>query len=80
MFITQQIDELTKKLLAILPENVQNFEHEIQEKFKEIIQTALNKINLITREEFDIQIKVLTRTREKVEQLQKQVDTFTKDS
>lgn len=74
MFNTDNLNELSSKLLASLPSGLQRLEKEIQQQFNEILQTGLTKLNLITREEFDIQVKVLARTREKLEHLQKQLD------
>lgn len=74
MFDPKQFDEIASKLFNALPSSVQNFENEIQQKFKEVLQAAFSRLDLITREEFDVQCKVLARTREKLEQMQKQVD------
>jgi BMFP domain-containing protein YqiC len=74
MFDPKQFDELAKKLLAALPPSLQNIEKDIQQKFKEVLQSAFAHMDLVTREEFDVQSKVLARTREKLEQIQKQVD------
>ncbi|AHE67919.1 ubiquinone biosynthesis accessory factor UbiK [Legionella oakridgensis] len=71
-----QFEELAKKLSAALPASVQNFENEIQQKFREILQSAFVRMDLVTREEFDVQLKVLARTREKVDSLQKQIDAL----
>lgn len=70
MFDPRQFDELAKKLFATLPLSLQNFEKEIQEKFKEILQATFSHLDLVTREEFDVQTKVLLRTREKLENMQ----------
>lgn len=78
MFDPKQFDELAKKLFAALPSSLQNIEKDIQQKFKEVLQSAFAHMDLITREEFDVQTKVLARTREKVDQLQKQVDELVK--
>ncbi|MBA2709357.1 MAG: accessory factor UbiK family protein [Tatlockia sp.] len=67
-------DELAKKLFAALPTNIQNVEADIQQKFKEILQAAFARLDLVTREEFDVQAKVLARTREKLELLQVQIN------
>ncbi len=69
-------DELAKKLFAALPTNLQNVEADLQQKFKEILQAAFARLDLITREEFDVQTKVLARTREKLELLQAQVNNL----
>ena len=76
MFDPKQFEELAKKLYTALPTSLQNFENEIQEKFKEILQSAFTRMDLVTREEFDVQVKVLARTREKIDALQTQVQTI----
>lgn len=76
MFDPKQFDEIAKKLFASLPASLQNFENEIQQKFKEVLQATFNRLDLITREEFDVQTKVLARTREKLDALQEQVDAL----
>lgn len=73
MFPNIQLEELAKKLYTILPANIQNVDHEIQQKFKEVLHHTFTKLDLVTREEFDVQVKVLARTREKVEQLEKEL-------
>ena len=73
MFATKQLEELAQKLFAVLPENMQNIDKEIQSKFNEVLQITFNKLDLVTREEFDVQVKVLARTREKVEALEELV-------
>ncbi|KTD34519.1 accessory factor UbiK family protein [Legionella israelensis] len=78
MFDPKQFDEIAKKLFAALPESAQNFEKEMQQKFKEILLAAFSRLDLVTREEFDVQSKVLARTREKVDTLQMQIDSLTK--
>lgn len=74
MFDPKQFDDLAKKLFSALPTSLQNIENDIQQKFKEILQSTFTRMDLITRDEFDVQSKVLARTREKVEQLHKQVE------
>lgn len=78
MFDPKQFDELANKLFATLPTSLQNFEKDIQQKFKEVLQSTFSRMDLVTREEFDVQCKVLARTREKLEQLQHQVEDFIK--
>lgn len=78
MFDPKQFDDLAKKLFATLPTSLQTIEKEIQQKFNEVLQAAFTRMNLITREEFDVQAKVLARTRDKLELLQTQVDTLLK--
>lgn len=71
MLLPKQLEELAKKLCAALPQNVRAIEEDVKQQFKEILQSAFNHLDLVTREEFDVQLKVLARTREKVEHLEK---------
>ncbi|MFY7697400.1 MAG: accessory factor UbiK family protein [Legionella sp.] len=76
MFDPNYFEELAKKLYTVLPSSLQNIENEVQQKFKDILQIAFTRMDLVTREEFDIQVKLLARTREKVDALQRQVDNL----
>lgn len=69
-------DELSSRLLAALPASLQNLDKDIQQQFKSILQAAFAHMDLVTREEFDIQTRVLARTREKVDMLEKQLDVI----
>lgn len=68
-----QLDEITKKLLDILPINRQEIEEDLRQKIKMVIQSSLTRLDLVSREEFDVQTQVLAKTREKLELLEKQV-------
>lgn len=66
-----QIDELAKKLADFMPSSVQNLQEDIETNIRGGLENGLRKMNLIGREEFDIQNAVLMRTREKLEILEK---------
>jgi ubiquinone biosynthesis accessory factor UbiK len=74
MFNTNQLDSITKKLCSALPQSLKQAEADIHETFKSILQAGFSQLDVVTREEFDAQVNVLARTREKVEALQKQLD------
>ncbi len=76
MFAPKQLEDLAKKLFAALPSSLQSLETDIQQQFKEILHATFTRMDLVTREEFDVQIKVLARTREKIDALQNQVDAL----
>jgi len=73
---SEQFDKVAKKLFEALPTSVQNIEKDIHKKFRDVLQSTFQKMDLITREEFDIQTKVLIKTREKVDSLQAQLDAL----
>jgi BMFP domain-containing protein YqiC len=76
MFDPKQLEDLAKKFYATLPSGLKNFEQEIQQQFKDVLQSTFTRMNLVTRDEFDIQVKVLARTREKVNALETQLNSL----
>ena len=66
----QTIDEITRKLAAALPTELKTARAELETQFRSILEAAFNRMDLVTREEFEIQKKVLARTREKLEALE----------
>jgi len=67
------IDELARRLSGLVPPGLRESREEIQENFKAVLQSGLTKLDLVTREEFEVQRAVLLRTREKLEALEAQV-------
>lgn len=76
MFNLKQLESLANDLYNALPPSLQQVEKNIQQQFKDILHAAFSSIDLVTREEFDVQAKVLARTRQKVEALQARVETL----
>ena len=64
------IDELARRLSSLVPNGLREGREELQQNFKSVLQTGLGKLDLVTREEFDVQRAVLLRTREQLEALQ----------
>ena len=79
MLDTKLIEDIANQVLHALPSGVQNLEKDFQDKFRAILQATFNKLDLVTREEFDTQLKVLARTREKVDALEKLLETQMKE-
>lgn len=73
MTIKHQLDQLAKQLLEALPASMRALPKEVEKQFRQILQAAFTKMDLVTHEEFDAQVRVLQRTREKLEVLEKHV-------
>ena len=67
------LDELTKRISSLFPGDVTTLQDDLQNNVRSLLQSTLTKMNLVTREEFDVQSAVLQRTREKLEELEKKV-------
>ena len=66
-------DDLAKKITGLLPGNIQQVQQDLESNIKALLQSSLSKMNLVTREEFDVQSALLARTREKLDQMEKQL-------
>jgi BMFP domain-containing protein YqiC len=64
------LDDLAKKLAASVPEGLTHLRVDLEKNFRAVLQSGLAKLDLVTRQEFDVQAGVLKRTREKLEQLE----------
>lgn len=73
------LDDLAKKITGLLPGNLQQVQHELESSIKTLLQNSLSKMNLVTRDEFDVQAALLSRTREKLDQLEKQLSELEKN-
>lgn len=71
---TSQINQLAEKIEALLPPGIKQVKNDFDDKLKTLLQQQLTKMDFVSREEFDIQSKVLARTREKLEQLEKRIE------
>lgn len=67
------IDDLARRLSGLVPPALREGREELQQNFKSVLQSGLGKLDLVTREEFEVQRAVLLRTREKLEALERTV-------
>jgi BMFP domain-containing protein YqiC len=74
MLDLRTIDELTRKLGESLPPGVTQTKDELERRLRAVLTGAFERMNLVTREEFDAQCRVLEETRAKLESLEKQLD------
>ena len=68
-----QLDNLAKRLSSLIPEPIQATQKDLESSLRSGLESGLRKMNLVTREEFDVQNAVLLRTREKLEALEKRI-------
>lgn len=68
------IENLAAKLADSLPEGLRAMRDDLEQNFRSVLRARLSRLDLVTREEFDVQEAVLARTREKLEALEKRLD------
>jgi len=72
------LDDLTRRLADAMPPVAKAMRADVEKNLRATVQAALAKLDLVTREEFDVQTKVLARTRARIEQLEKQLAALEK--
>lgn len=64
------LDDLARRLAESLPPGIAALRDDVERNFRAVLQAGLSRLDLVTRQEFDVQAGVLRRTRERLEQLE----------
>jgi BMFP domain-containing protein YqiC len=72
------IEDIARKLFEGLPEAARTMRRDIESNFRAVLQANLAKLDLTPRSEFDVQVKLLERTRARLEQMELRVATLEK--
>lgn len=67
------LDDIAKRISGAMPASAKAVQADLEKNLRAAVQSAFARLDLVTREEFDVQTKVLARSRAKIEQLEKQV-------
>lgn len=73
MFDTKTIDDIAQRLANSIPPSLNHLKEDAEKNFHAILQSAISRLDLVTREEFEVQKSVLIKTREKLEKLEQRV-------
>ena len=74
----ESIEELAKKLADAVPEGLKSMREDLEQNFRAVLQSGLSKLDLVTREEFEVQEAVLAKTREKLDALAAKLEEMEK--
>ncbi|NCF74791.1 MAG: accessory factor UbiK family protein [Gammaproteobacteria bacterium] len=75
----ESIENLARKLAESVPESLRSMREDLETNFRGVLRSGISKLDLVTREEFDVQEAVLARTREKLEHLETKLEELEKD-
>ena len=73
MFDSKSIDDIANRLANAIPPSFNHFKEDAEKNFHAILQSALARLDLVSREEFEVQKAVLAKTRQKLETLEQRV-------
>ena len=70
MFNAKKIEDIAKQVTDAIPPKFKEIANDIEEKTKVVLQRKLSQLDVVSREEFDVQTQVLLKTREKLAELE----------
>jgi hypothetical protein len=74
------LDEMTRRIADAMPADWKRAGEDLEARLRPVLESQLSRLELVTREEFEIQKRVLERSREKLERLERKLDEAASDS
>lgn len=72
-FDPKSLDDMARRLMDAVPPGLAAMRRDLEENFRAVLSSGLARLDLVTRQEFDVQAGVLRRTREQLEALEARV-------
>ncbi|TRX58037.1 ubiquinone biosynthesis accessory factor UbiK [Thalassomonas sp. M1454] len=69
MINAKKIEDIAKQITDSIPGGVKNIATDIESKTKQVLQSKLSQLDVVSREEFDVQTQVLIKTRAKLDEM-----------
>lgn len=77
MLNPKKLSEIVQDIMDGLPEGLKAFPSECRQHLRSALTSAFEKLDLVTREEFDVQCRVLAKTREKLDAIEQKYHGWT---
>jgi BMFP domain-containing protein YqiC len=72
------VESIASKLAEAVPEGLRSMREDLENNFRAVLRSSLSKLDLVTREEFEVQEAVLAKTRDKLEALEERLKELEK--
>ena len=73
MMDKQEIDKIALRLVSLVPPGLAHAQQDLRANFRDVVAQGLRRLDLVTREEFDVQTQVLARSRTLLAELERRV-------
>ncbi|APG19980.1 MULTISPECIES: ubiquinone biosynthesis accessory factor UbiK [Kosakonia] len=73
MIDPKKIEQIARQVHESMPKGIREFGEDVEKKIRQTLQAQLTRLDLVSREEFDVQTQVLLRTREKLALLEQRL-------
>ena len=71
MIDPKKIEQIARQVHESMPKGLRDLGEDVEKKIRQVLQSQLTRLDLVSREEFDVQTQVLLRTREKLALLER---------
>lgn len=69
----EKIEDFVQQFFNLMPDDMRQYKHDMEKNIRAALQSTFSRMDLVTREEFDVQTSLLSRTRELVEELEAKI-------
>ncbi|WP_300004802.1 accessory factor UbiK family protein [uncultured Cedecea sp.] len=73
MIDPKKIEQIARQVHESMPKGIRDLGDDVEKKVRQVIQSQLTRLDMVSREEFDVQTQVLLRTREKLALLEQRL-------
>ena len=74
MIDPKKIEQIARQVHESMPKGLSHLGEDVEKKIRQVLQSQLTRLDLVSREEFDVQTQVLLRTREKLALLEQRLN------
>ena len=75
----KKIEDIARQINESIPAGVKDFAGNIEQRVKTVLQQQLGKLDVVTREELDVQQQLLLRLRQRVDQLERELEAMKRE-
>ena len=72
--VKNKIEAILSEVSRVIPEDLQNLKQDLEKNLRATLNASFSKMDLVTREEFDVQTTLLQRTRAQLDALQQRIN------
>jgi BMFP domain-containing protein YqiC len=78
MIDAKTLDEFTRKLVSVIPQSVFDVQRDVEKNLRAVLEALFQKLDLVTREEYEVQAALLERSRARLKALEERISELEK--
>ena len=70
---TQTLDEIVRKISSAIPDDLKTAKQNLEKNARSAAEGVFQRLDLVTREEFDVQSKMLSKSQQRIKELEQRI-------